>query len=152
MSPNVDPQIMEHGMEKNEKVGWLAQKSITPVFPTPCHTHSIPGKNWEPQKSPGENRKFCSFQTGKHHGKCELKITKRKEEAAALNSNESGKAVLPRLRVKGGSESELYKGHPSPTFPVPPRLFTTVNHSGGISPPTSCRGPDLHSFAFPQHS
>lgn len=60
-----------------------------------------------------------------------------------------GRAVLPRLRVKGGSESEPDKGHPSPAFSGPPMLFTTFNHSGGVSSPIPCRGPDLYSFVLP---
>ena len=74
--------------------------------------HSIPEKNSEPLKSLVVNSKFCSSQIGESNGKYELKMMKRKEEAGALNNMSQGMAVLLRLRVKGGSESELDKGHP----------------------------------------
>lgn len=145
MIPNFYPWTMEHGTGKNEKPDWSAQKSVT----HPEHTWEAFGT----QKSTVQKRKFCSFQTGEHNGNCELNIMRRQEEAAALNNNEPSGAALPRLAVKGRSESEPDKVYPSPAFSVPPTLFTTFNRGGGISSPTPRRGLDLLcSFVLPQQT
>lgn len=117
MSPDFYSQTMEHGMEKNEKAGWLAQKPITTPPPHPTHTHSIPGKNWEPKKSTVEKRKCCSFQMGKHNGKCKLKKMNRIEEAVALNNTEPGQGCAAQASSQGrGVNQRLIKVALHPPF------------------------------------